>query len=444
MLIALSAKNKLGVVTGRNPQPSPDSPYFFSWERCNDMLIAWTNSLTRDIFVSLIEYNTSKDIWRDLNEMFGQSNASFSTSAAPGSTNRFVSQKVQFDSKRQPSSVSCSTSHDFTKEQYQHLMSLLQNAHVAPAPVFLSPLRVLLVIKLLLPVLQAPSLKRPLEIGRVDKGLYFLTPDTSTTSPSCFVVNSVPMCDFSVSFVIHDSPYVHSVAPVSLVSSNIFVVPFVTRCVPCNPLSVDNKIDVFCHQRLGHMPFHKMKFIPSLSDKLPSKQAFLCSLVHFDIWGPYHTRTYNGFMYFLTLVDDYSRVTWTHLLSCKSNALSVLKAFVSMVESNLPLKYWGDCVLTATYLINRLPSTVLHNFSPFEKLHGHSPSLGHLRSFGDIIFYEHVFPYQPSAFNPSSSPFVDISPPSATSQPVCLYILVLFDSTNVPFVGGAASLNGCR
>lgn len=93
--------------------------------------------------------------------------------------------------------------------------------------------------------LQAPSLKRPLEIGRIDKGLYFLTPDTSTTSPSCFVVNSVPMCDFSVSFVIHDSPYVHSVAPVSLVSFNIFVVPFVTRCVPCNPLSVDNKIDTF-------------------------------------------------------------------------------------------------------------------------------------------------------------------------------------------------------
>lgn len=39
MFVALFAKNKLGIVIGRNPQPSPDSSYFFAWERCNDMLI---------------------------------------------------------------------------------------------------------------------------------------------------------------------------------------------------------------------------------------------------------------------------------------------------------------------------------------------------------------------------------------------------------------------
>lgn len=143
-------------------------------------------------------------------------------------------------------------------------------------------------------------------------------------------------------------------------------------------------------------------------------------------------------------MDDYSRVTWTHLISSKSNALSVLKAFTFMVQnhfhtsvqtfrsdntfelgsslesrsffssqgilhqatiphtpqqnsvverkhkhlletsrallfqSNLPTKFWGDCVLTATYLINRFPSTVLNNISPYEKLHGHSPSYNHL------------------------------------------------------------------
>nr|XP_033517375.1 uncharacterized protein LOC117281640 [Nicotiana tomentosiformis] len=71
------AKNKLGVITGRNPQPETDSPYYPTWERCNDMLIAWmTNSLTRDISVSLIEFNTAKDIWTDVNERFGQSNGS--------------------------------------------------------------------------------------------------------------------------------------------------------------------------------------------------------------------------------------------------------------------------------------------------------------------------------------------------------------------------------
>jgi len=33
----------------------------------------------------------------------------------------------------------------------------------------------------------------------------------------------------------------------------------------------------------------------------------------------------------LTLVDDFTRITWTYLLSCKGNALSIIKAFISMV-----------------------------------------------------------------------------------------------------------------
>ena len=50
-------------------------------------------------------------------------------------------------------------------------------------------------------------------------------------------------------------------------------------------------------------------------------------------------------------------------------------------QANLPLKFWGDCVLTATYLINRTASPLLHNITPYEKLLGHSPSYGHLRIF---------------------------------------------------------------
>lgn len=60
--------------------------------------------------------------------------------------------------------------------------------------------------------------------------------------------------------------------------------------------------------------------------------------MHIDIWGPYNTQTYNGFKYFLTLVDDFFRVTWTHLLSCKSNAISVLKAFIIMVQVHFNAK----------------------------------------------------------------------------------------------------------
>ena len=42
----------------------------------------------------------------------------------------------------------------------------------------------------------------------------------------------------------------------------------------------------------------------------------------------------------------------------------------SLFHSNLPIKFWGECVLTATYIINRLPTTVLQNRKPFKLLYG--------------------------------------------------------------------------
>ena len=56
-------------------------------------------------------------------------------------------------------------------------------------------------------------------------------------------------------------------------------------------------------------------------------------LLHVDIWGPYQTPTHENFKYFITLVDDFSKSTWTHLLSSKNNAFHILKDFVLMVEN---------------------------------------------------------------------------------------------------------------
>lgn len=57
------------------------------------------------------------------------------------------------------------------------------------------------------------------------------------------------------------------------------------------------------------------------------------SLVHIDLWGPYKTSTFDNKQYFLTIVDDYTRYTWTYLLQLKSEVIVVLKIFLAMVKN---------------------------------------------------------------------------------------------------------------
>ncbi|KAI0528816.1 hypothetical protein KFK09_001359 [Dendrobium nobile] len=50
--------------------------------------------------------------------------------------------------------------------------------------------------------------------------------------------------------------------------------------------------------------------------------------------------------------------------------------------ASAPMSYWPDAVLTATYLVNRMPSPNTHNVSPYELLHHRTPEYAHLRIFG--------------------------------------------------------------
>ncbi|XP_059310072.1 uncharacterized protein LOC132061239 [Lycium ferocissimum] len=78
VLIALSAKNKAGLVNGRISKPSEDAHLYDYWVRSNDMVFAWlSNSLSKDIAESVLHCETARDIWKDIEERYGQSNDSW-------------------------------------------------------------------------------------------------------------------------------------------------------------------------------------------------------------------------------------------------------------------------------------------------------------------------------------------------------------------------------
>jgi histone deacetylase 1/2 len=51
-------------------------------------------------------------------------------------------------------------------------------------------------------------------------------------------------------------------------------------------------------------------------------------------------------------------------------------------HSKLPQQFWEDAFLTATYIINRLPTPILNKTSPYEIVYGHTPDYHFLKVFG--------------------------------------------------------------
>ncbi|XP_070005641.1 uncharacterized protein [Nicotiana sylvestris] len=217
--------------------------------------------------------------------------------------------------------------HGFNKEQYEHVMTLFQQLH---------------------PLVMHPESTNPENIGFA----HFAGPFSEETTENCSISSSVRCNDSSSYF---------SVLPDST-----------THCTTCNSPAI-NKTDLFWHQRLGHIPFIRMKSIPFLSGKISSKQNFFCEvcptarqqrlhfpdssihsstlfqLVYINIWGPYNTQTYNEFrdMFFHEHIFPYHLLSsstfpcpifdFTYALTPTSSISSPAPVSISHAPVSLPL-----------------------------------------------------------------------------------------------------------
>ena len=82
--------------------------------------------------------------------------------------------------------------------------------------------------------------------------------------------------------------------------------------------------------------FFKQKRLKYSSSTSKSLQFF--ELIHVDIWGPISVSSINGYKYFLTIVDDYSRFTWILFLKNKTEVRSLLQDFINLNENQFSCK----------------------------------------------------------------------------------------------------------
>ncbi|CAL8173716.1 unnamed protein product [Prunus armeniaca] len=137
--ISLSAKNKLGFITGdiKEPSSSNDPDDHAAWRRCHDMILSWIlHSLEPDLQEFVLFSVSAKDVWDDLRERFSQSNAPriFQLNrylATISQVSSFVSAyftrlKALWDELASYSDGTCSCG---TKNEQQHLMQFPMGLH---------------------------------------------------------------------------------------------------------------------------------------------------------------------------------------------------------------------------------------------------------------------------------------------------------------------------
>ena len=70
-----------------------------------------------------------------------------------------------------------------------------------------------------------------------------------------------------------------------------------------------------------------------LSPRVNKQASAPFELVHSDVWGPCPVTSPTGFKYFITFVNDFSRVTWLYLMKSHSKRFSHFSVFCFEIQT---------------------------------------------------------------------------------------------------------------
>lgn len=137
-----------------------------------------------------------------------------------------------------------------------------------------------------------------------------------------------------------------SLSDVSILCNQILNVPIDDSVIITNKQSDKASFELF-HKRLGHISlssllqipycnktnficdaclltkFHKLSFLISTTCA-----SFPFKLLRMHIWGPFNTPSISSDNFFLIIVDDKSRCTWTYLMKNKSQTIRFVTNFL--------------------------------------------------------------------------------------------------------------------
>ncbi|GAU33426.1 hypothetical protein TSUD_380620 [Trifolium subterraneum] len=131
--------------------------------------------------------------------------------------------------------------------------------------------------------------------------------------------------------------------------------------VECLATSTEDKDSDLWHIRYGHLNFKSLSMLnsknmvlglssviapvdtcttcllgkhprSSFKSNLPMRSSEVLNVVHSDICGPIDVLSTGGNKYFITFVNEYSRMIWLYHIKAKSEAFEVFKRFKTLVE----------------------------------------------------------------------------------------------------------------